>query len=175
VGRRRNERGASLVEFALTLPVLVLLVFGVIEFGTTYNNYLSLRGGARDGSRQVAVGNIGTTTSCNNSTYAGGKTATQEIICLAKDRIGSLIGVSQSEIRVNVVGDNFAVGQPIVVCAQAPVKSFTGLFSPFLSGRVLSTKVQMRVESLGTLASGSNVTGSESPVGSTWDCSVTAS
>ncbi|MBV8560377.1 MAG: pilus assembly protein [Acidimicrobiia bacterium] len=172
---RRNQEGASLVEFALILPVLILLVFGVIEFGTTYNNYLALRGGVRDGARQVTVGNIGSVQSCNNSTYTGANAYTQEIICQTKNRIGSLIGLSQADIRVDVVGDNFTVGQPIVVCAQAPVKSFTGLFSPFMNGRVLSTKVQMRVENQGSIPAATSVTGGEAAQSNWNNCTVTSS
>ncbi len=34
--KKPNERGVSAVEFALILPLLVLITFGIIEFGTVY-------------------------------------------------------------------------------------------------------------------------------------------
>jgi Flp pilus assembly protein TadG len=36
---KHSEKGQSLMEFALCLPLLVLIVFGIIEFGITLNNY----------------------------------------------------------------------------------------------------------------------------------------
>ena len=52
----RGEKGQSLVEFALVLPVLVLLVIGMIEFGRVLNVWLIVGNGAREGARYAAVG-----------------------------------------------------------------------------------------------------------------------
>jgi len=54
-GIMKNEKGASAVEFALILPILVILVFGIIEFGIAYNNYISITHAAREGARLAAV------------------------------------------------------------------------------------------------------------------------
>jgi len=54
---RRGERGAAAVEFALVLPVLILLVFGLIEFSRVYNIQISLSNAAREGARTMAVEN----------------------------------------------------------------------------------------------------------------------
>jgi Flp pilus assembly protein TadG len=43
------------VEFALVLPILVLLVFGVIEFGSVYNAQVMITGAAREAAREMAV------------------------------------------------------------------------------------------------------------------------
>ena len=51
----KNESGASAVEFAIILPVLVMLVFGIVEFGVAYNNYLAITHAAREGARIAAV------------------------------------------------------------------------------------------------------------------------
>ena len=53
--RLRDERGAALVEFAIVMPLLFLLLFGVIEFAIAFNDYQSIRQGARDGARQAVV------------------------------------------------------------------------------------------------------------------------
>ena len=52
----RSERGQSLVEFALALPILVLLLFAVIQFGIAFNNYVTLTDATRAGARKAAVG-----------------------------------------------------------------------------------------------------------------------
>jgi Flp pilus assembly protein TadG len=44
-----------MVEFALVLPILLLLVMGIIQFGILFNNYVALTDGVRAGARQAAV------------------------------------------------------------------------------------------------------------------------
>ena len=58
VGRvRRSDRGAVAVEFALLLPVLVLLVFGIIDFGRILNAQITVTQAAREGARLAALAN----------------------------------------------------------------------------------------------------------------------
>jgi hypothetical protein len=54
--RRRGERGQSMVELALTLPVLLLLLIGVVEVGNALNAYLTVVDVARDGARLGSKG-----------------------------------------------------------------------------------------------------------------------
>lgn len=51
----RHDRGAAAVELALVLPVLLLLVMGIVDFGIAYNRQISLSGGAREGARWLAL------------------------------------------------------------------------------------------------------------------------
>jgi Flp pilus assembly protein TadG len=44
-----------MTEFALVLPLLVLLLFGVIQFGVAFNNYITLTDAVRAGARKGAV------------------------------------------------------------------------------------------------------------------------
>lgn len=44
-----------MVEFALVLPLLLLIVFGIIQFGIAYNHYLTVTDAARVGARKAAV------------------------------------------------------------------------------------------------------------------------
>jgi Flp pilus assembly protein TadG len=54
-GNIRAERGQTMVEFAMVLPILALLLFGVIQFGITFNNYVTLTDAVRAASRKAAV------------------------------------------------------------------------------------------------------------------------
>ena len=47
-----NERGAALVEFAIVLPLLLLLAFGIIEFGFLLYNKAMLTNASREGARE---------------------------------------------------------------------------------------------------------------------------
>jgi len=51
----KSEKGASAVEFALILPILIILVFGIVEFGIAFNNYITITHAAREGVRIAAV------------------------------------------------------------------------------------------------------------------------
>jgi Flp pilus assembly protein TadG len=55
VRRTRGERGQAYVEFALILPVLLLLVMGIIQFGNAFRTYITLTDATRVGGRQAAV------------------------------------------------------------------------------------------------------------------------
>ena len=50
-GGRRDEHGQSLVEAALTFPLLFLLFFGIIEFSLVIFSYNTISNAAREGAR----------------------------------------------------------------------------------------------------------------------------
>jgi Flp pilus assembly protein TadG len=49
--RLRGERGAELVEFAFALPLLLLVVAGIIDFGLLFKDYEVVTNAAREGAR----------------------------------------------------------------------------------------------------------------------------
>ena len=53
--RARRDDGQAYVEFALILPVLLLVVMGIIQFGTAFKDYIALTDAVRVGARQGAV------------------------------------------------------------------------------------------------------------------------
>lgn len=59
--RHRDERGAAAVEFALILPLLVMLVFGIIQFSLAYNRTQGLHAAAREGARLASLPSTTTT------------------------------------------------------------------------------------------------------------------
>lgn len=54
--RRRSERGAAAVEMAFVLPVLLLLIFGIIDYGRLLNAQIMMTEAAREGARVAALG-----------------------------------------------------------------------------------------------------------------------
>lgn len=52
----KNEKGQSLVEFAIIVPVIVMMIMGIIEFGLMFNSYLTINNSSREGARYAAVG-----------------------------------------------------------------------------------------------------------------------
>jgi Flp pilus assembly pilin Flp len=53
---QRDQDGAAAVEFALLLPLLVLLLFGLIQFGLAFNTKIQATNAAREGARMAVVG-----------------------------------------------------------------------------------------------------------------------
>jgi Flp pilus assembly protein TadG len=51
----RKQDGQALVEFALVIPVFLLLVMGIIQFGFLFKDYIALTDATRVGARQASV------------------------------------------------------------------------------------------------------------------------
>ena len=71
----RREGGQSLAEFAMVLPVFLILVFGIIDFGMGLRAYITVAQATREGARYAAVGNpAGTFTSGGSGDCTGSMT-----------------------------------------------------------------------------------------------------
>lgn len=53
-----DERGAALVEFTIVLPILLMLTFGVVQYGMLFLTYNNMQNVARDVARSWAVGEL---------------------------------------------------------------------------------------------------------------------
>ena len=73
--RAQGDDGAALVEFALVMPLLFLLLFGIVEFGINMNDYQAVRQGVRDSARQAVVADYGTGTCAPANATAAANTA----------------------------------------------------------------------------------------------------
>ena len=170
-----------MVELAIVLPLFVLLIFGVIEFGMVYNNDISLRQGAREAARQGAVGTFGPASTTGSPCYltgtTGASTDMKKLMCLAKNQIG----LDGTKLRVKILSGSadfsstgtFAKGDSLIVCAQYPIDGAANLVSPFLSHATLRTKAAIRIE---TSYSSTETGGEETPpTGADWSwCTVSA-
>lgn len=83
---RRNKRGQSLVEFTIMLPILLILISGVVEFGFLLNHYLDVIDAARETARFGANADPFTPDDgapCNTTEYFY-----RLVRCLAQDSLG---------------------------------------------------------------------------------------
>jgi len=92
-----DERGQNIVEFALVVPVLALMLFGIFEFGNLFRTQIQLQNAVREGARFTAIG--GPANYHGTSVTGGGSTGCP----------------SQSDIQTVVRGT--AAGLPITVSA----------------------------------------------------------
>jgi Flp pilus assembly protein TadG len=65
--RQARDRGATAVEFALLFPLLMLIVFGTIDFGRALNAQITLTQAAREGVRLDALGEPNVVTQTQNA------------------------------------------------------------------------------------------------------------
>jgi Flp pilus assembly protein TadG len=125
----RSEQGASLIEFAILAPFLILLLFGIIEFGWLFGQYNDVRHGAREGARFAAVN-------------AGDNTAIKDSVCSAME--GLTAGMTSISVSVT---DGVNVGSQGNITVTAQVTSLSGLplITSFLPSQLSST-VAFRLE-----------------------------
>jgi hypothetical protein len=67
--------------------------------------------------------------------------AAKALVCKAKDRIG----LDGSKVKVELVRGS-QPGDTLQVCAEYPLSSITGITAPFVSGKMLVSRVSMRLE-----------------------------
>ena len=53
--RRDGEKGQALAEFALLVPIFLILLFAIVDFGIGFYSYISITNAAREGARLGAV------------------------------------------------------------------------------------------------------------------------
>jgi hypothetical protein len=127
----RGQDGAAAVEFALLLPLLVLLLFGFIQFGLAFNTRIQATNAAREAARQAVVG-------IDNWNDVGGVQFWQ----IVRDRAG-VSSISNCSFTTEDV-----VGGTLTVKFDFPLK----LVIPFLpsppSWQTGTAQASMRIEQL---------------------------
>lgn len=147
-----RERGTTIVEAALVIPLLLTVLFGIIEFGFAYNDYLSVRSAAREGARLAAVDN-----SCVGSLAASCGSADAQRDKLLADTLKKVSGISTAtgvSVSVWLPDGSTAVGKDVAVSLSVPMKSRTGLFAPFVNPITLKATARMRLEQRPTFTAG---------------------
>lgn len=130
--RKRGEKGASLVEFAMVAPFLILLLFGIIEFAWVFATNLDVKHGAREGARITAV----------NTPDTGNVDLAAEI-CSRMELVGSNTATS-----ITWASDGTpAVGEGVTVTVSTPLTTLTGIMDWAFGGvPTLDSTVEIRIE-----------------------------
>jgi Flp pilus assembly protein TadG len=105
--RQDRDRGATAVEFALVLPIFLLLVCGVIDFARAYNAQVTLSEAAAEGARTLAIGSssgeaqTAVETALQGSTVPPDQVTYPEIVACPSD---ATPGGAQASIEVQTTG-----------------------------------------------------------------------
>ncbi len=107
----KNERGQTFTELALSLPILLVLVLAIAQFGVAFNNYLTLTDAARAAARKGAVSrDAGQATDCQNAGYAAGGNLKNpgtdfKVLCSSSWAAGSDVTVTATyPYSINLLG-----------------------------------------------------------------------
>jgi hypothetical protein len=66
--KRSSERGAEVIEFAIILPLLLLIVFGIVDFGFLFQRYVVVTNAAAEGARVRVLPGYGDPDAINRAT-----------------------------------------------------------------------------------------------------------
>lgn len=139
----RDRTGASAVEFALVLPLLAVLLFGIIEFGVALNNKIALTDGVRVAARELAIGRGNATPRTNAQNRFGASTSGLNPASLTLTL--SVQGTACSTDAACRTALTAAVGQPASAIATYPCALFVfGI--DFAPGCTLTSQTTERVE-----------------------------
>lgn len=128
------SEGASAVEFALVAVFVFPLLFGMVQYGLLFNDYLQVRQGVRQGAR---TGVVQTVPAC------GGASTTAALIqCYTKDQVAPVTGTVAARV---VTPAGWAKGKPLLVCAIVKSAAAGGLV-PVPNGGYVRAKTQMVIE-----------------------------
>ena len=132
IRRKPRQRGAAMVEMAVVLPLLMLLVFGIMEAGWLFAQLTETRNAAREGAR-LAVVDFGTASeialeTCNRATLSSDGAV---VSIVRTGDVSDPINNPDAKVQVNIVNS---------------YDSLTGFLDQFFGSSTLDAEVTMRVE-----------------------------
>jgi Flp pilus assembly protein TadG len=125
--RTEKEQGQTMAEFAVVLPVLMILILGVIQFGIVFNNYITLTDAARAAARKGAV-----------SRESGNPSAD----CIAAG-VAAAADLKQTKLSVSC-SSTWKPGADVTVTATYPYR--VKLLGFVMKSGNLTTQIKERVE-----------------------------
>lgn len=124
--RRRSEDGAAAVEFALVVPLLLVVMLAIIDFGWIFNQQLRLTEAAREGARYYAIHSSESTAKAN-----------------AEARATNVAGVPVTITYQSTCSDQVA-DDVLTMRVTAPMDDLTGWLDAMNPGATLSGVGSMR-------------------------------
>ncbi len=147
--RKKGEKGQALVEFALLVPIFLILLFAIVDFGMGFYSWITVTNSAREGARVGAVHaplNVA-------SSPCFGKASPEQCI---EDRVLDSAGLADQDTKMTVTITNAQgqSGESVVVKVDYDYDLITPLAGlvNFISGDTigptlnLSSTADMRLE-----------------------------
>ena len=135
--RRHTQRqdGQAVVEFVVILPVLLLVLLAIYQFGQVFVNYMDVTSAAREGARKAAV-----------SRAAGSCSVVDGLAVTAAKGAGSDLNLSNLTVTVNrtCTNNTYAQSSDVTVTAKYPYS--INIMGVVVSSGTLTSSTTMRVE-----------------------------
>ena len=132
---KKREDGQAMVEFALILPIFLLILCGIIDFGWLFYNQLSLNNACREGARYAVV---------NTADDA----STQAIKNHIENTTTTVFANDGVDIKIEYSSPNDPTAGDITVSMEAEISFFTPVLSTVLGKeKTITSTVIMKVES----------------------------
>lgn len=130
----KNQRGTAAVEFALVLPLLILFIFGIIEFGLAMHAKEILTNAGREGARAGIV-------------FGDPRPTESKIIEVVKAYLDNA-ALDANKAEINVSGAGGTSGSYLTVRVQYPYKFevLPGFITGFAGDITLAGRTVMRME-----------------------------
>ena len=139
----RRRRGSTLLEFALIVPILVVMLLGIIEFGWLVKNHLTIANATREGARAASLGKTSEEIQDRIKNAAKPAVVTDTDITLTRS-------IDQGSTYPFTLGDDNSATPPqndakpgdlINVKVKVNHAALTNL--PFMNGKVIDVSVAM--------------------------------
>jgi Flp pilus assembly protein TadG len=131
----KHEKGQAMVEFAIVLPLLILLVCGIIEFGWLFMNQSLLNNANRETTRYMTMNYDSTATYSTNQT---------EALNEMKAVLGTSV-LSGSSLTLSYTIDTTT--NSITITASYPLQTLTPVMPFATNGKItIDSKTTMRIE-----------------------------
>ena len=133
--KQKREDGQAMVEFALILPIFLLILCGIIDFGWLFYNQLSLNNACREGARYAVV-------------HTDENADTQSIINHIENISSTVFANDGVDITVKYSSPSDPTAGDVTVSMQADISFFTPVLSTILGKeKTITSTVIMKVES----------------------------
>ncbi len=127
--RIKNQRGQAMAELAIVLPILLLIIFGIIEFGQIYAIDLAINNAAREGARAAALG-----------------APDEDITIIVNDRC-SFLDSTKLDLDITPEPVERISGNPVTIDLEYPVEINIPIISAITGNPyIVSAQVIMRAE-----------------------------
>ena len=151
--RSRGERGASAVEFALVMPFLFLILFGIMNYGIFFADVMATQDGANQSARAGAIGSFGSITgNCGTQhPFTGASTQIKSLACTTARNTDTLLGSVYVKIDVldsslvPATGNNWVLGNNLLVCVLSAQASALPLV-PLPNGGITRAKAVVPIQ-----------------------------
>ncbi|MGM8212317.1 TadE/TadG family type IV pilus assembly protein [Virgibacillus sp. W0430] len=125
----RSQKGQAIVETALILPILLLLLFGITDFGRVFHASLTLDHAGREGARAAAIG-------------------TEDHVITGKIR-DATSSLKEDNVSISIAPagkGNRESGTDVTITLVYPIDFLTPIIGQFIGSFNLENKTVMRVE-----------------------------